>query len=421
MDEKAMVFIKAAQATRQAIEACCVNAACLTAFSTSAVQWAPAARRCEKEWVPEELKPFLQAVRCSARLYTSACRGCTYKEYRKRLNLYHKKMVISKRAGESVLNILGSFSGVTWKLFEDYPVEDVEKSDAFSKILEKLDKNFEYDDRVLLPNDFEEFFNLIQRKPQQSLLTYVTEFDTSYRKLMAHNVSLPGQVQGWHLLRRAALTKEQRQMVTLKAPTLEKQAVIDALYLLFGQDYKAGGWNNDRDRKFARWKGRGYAAYEDDDYAWPSDTAWPDESVYYEADEWGPDDYNPDEDESFDYDAIYYGEEEPTEDHGESTEDPYELAEQYDHAYATYLDARQRFQQLKLARGYLPVVALTDGQSSPMASSPSNKGKDRSPSKGKSKSKNKGKGKNVIRYPPNTGGKAADPRAFLAQLLISSW
>ena len=333
-----------------------------------------------------------------------------YKEYRKRLNLYHKKMVISKRAGESVLNILGSFSGVTWKLFEDYPVEDVEKSDAFSKILEKLDKNFEYDDRVLLPNDFEEFFNLIQRKPQQSLLTYVTEFDTSYRKLMAHNVSLPGQVQGWHLLRRAALTKEQRQMVTLKAPTLEKQAVIDALYLLFGQDYKAGGWNSDRDRKFARWKGRGYAAYEDDDYAWPTDTAWPDESVYYEADEWGPDDYNPDEDESFDYDAIYYGEEEPTEDHGESTEDPYELAEQYDHAYATYLDARQRFQQLKLARGYLPVVALTDGQSSPMASSPSNKGKDRSPSKGKSKSKNKGKGKNVIRYPPNTGGKAADPR-----------
>ena len=84
-----------------------------------------------------------------------------YKEYRKRLNLYYKKMVISKRVGESVLNILGSFSGVTWKLFEDYSVEDVEKSDAFSKILEKLDKNFEYDDRVLLLNDFEEFFNFI--------------------------------------------------------------------------------------------------------------------------------------------------------------------------------------------------------------------------------------------------------------------
>ena len=179
-----------------------------------------------------------------------------YREYRKRLNLYHKKMVISKRTGESVLNIIGSNTGVTWKLFEDFPIEAVEKGDAFSKILEKLDKNFEYDDRVLLPNDFEEYFNLLQRKPQQSLLAYVTEYDTAYRKLMSHNVSLPGQVQGWHLLRRAGLTREQRQIVTLKAPTLEKQNVIEALYLLYGQDYKAGGWNHDRDRELSRWKGR---------------------------------------------------------------------------------------------------------------------------------------------------------------------
>ena len=174
-------------------------------------------------------------------------------QYRKRLNLYRKKMTISKRAGESVLNILGSFSGVTWKLFEDFPIEDVDKGDSFGKILEKLDKNF--DDRVLLPNDFEEYFNLLQRRPQQSLLSYVTQYDTSYRKLMSHNISLPGQVQGWHLLRRAGLSREQRQMVTLKAPTLDKQGVIEALYLLYGQDYKAGGWNHERDRKLSRWKG----------------------------------------------------------------------------------------------------------------------------------------------------------------------
>ena len=216
-----------------------------------------------------------------------------YREYRKRLNLYHKKMVISKRTGESVLNIIGSFSGVTWKLFEDFPIEDVEKGDAFSKILEKLDKNFEYDDRVLLPNDFEEYFNLLQRKPQQSLLAYVTEYDTAYRKLMSHNVSLPGQVQGWHLLRRAGLTREQRQMVTLKAPTLEKQNVIEALYLLYGQDYKAGGWNHDRDRKLSRWKGRGYAAFDEDDGQWPVEASWNDEGAYYEADEWAVDDYMP--------------------------------------------------------------------------------------------------------------------------------
>ena len=65
----------------------------------------------------------------------------------------------------------------------------------------------------------------------------------------------------------------------------------------------------------------------------------------------------PEEEDAFDYDAGYYGEEEPCDEYGEPAEEPHELAEQYDHAYATYLDARQTFQQLKLARGYLPVVA----------------------------------------------------------------
>ena len=95
-------------------------------------------------------------------------------------------------------------------------------------------------------------------------------------------------------------------MVTLKAPTLEKTPVIEALYLLFGQDYKAGGWNAERDRKFNRWKGRGYAAFDDEDAYW-SAQPWPEEA-YYEADDWY-DDTAPDDEADFDYDAIYYGEE----------------------------------------------------------------------------------------------------------------
>ena len=50
-----------------------------------------------------------------------------------------------------------------------------------------------------------------------------------------------------------------------------------------------------------------------------------------------------DDEADFDYDAIYYGEEDDTGDRNDPPEDPQELAEEYDHAYATYLDARQRF------------------------------------------------------------------------------
>lgn len=38
--------------------------------------------------------------------------------------------------------------------------------------------------------------------------------------------------------------------------------------------------------------------------------------------------------------------------------------EEYDTAVATYMDGRRRFQDSKLSRGYLPVVALQDSPSS---------------------------------------------------------
>ena len=54
----------------------------------------------------------------------------------------------------------------------------------------------------------------------------------------------------------------------------------------------------------------------------------------------------------------------------------------YDEVYAAYVDARRRFSDLKLARGFLPVVALNNpaagnlapGMTLP-AGSPSSKGK----------------------------------------------
>ena len=262
-----------------------------------------------------------------------------YREYRKRLLLYQKKMLLSKRGGEAVLNILGSFQGVVWRLFEDYPVEDYEKEGAFSKILERLDRNFEYDDRVLLPNDFEGYFTNLQRKPQQSLLSFVTDHDEAYRKITGHKITLPSQVQGWHLLKRASLTREQRQMVTLKAPTLEKPSVVEALFLLYGQDYKAGGWSNSNDRRPQRWKGRGYAAYDEESH----DPTW--EEAYYEEDWYENEEpYVPEyEETAFDEDAAYFGDDDPNDDLEGFEDDPSQLAEAYDSAYATYVDARQRF------------------------------------------------------------------------------
>ena len=108
--------------------------------------------------------------------------------------------------------------------------------------------------------------------------------------------------------------------------------------------------------------------------------------------------------EDFDTDAAYFQTLDDV--------DPAEQAEEFDTAYATYLDARKRFNEIKLSRGYLPIVALTDGNLSPGAASPHSSGSPVSPGRGKGKTK-KGKGKggsNTIRYPPRGKGKEPDPK-----------
>ena len=84
------------------------------------------------------------------------------------------------------------------------------------------------------------------------------------------------------------------------------------------------------------------------------------------------------EETAFDEDAVYFGgDDDPNDDLEGFEDDPSQLAEAYDSAYATYVDARQRFNQLKLARSYLPAVALTDGQTSTSPTSSTSTGKGR--------------------------------------------
>ena len=186
-------------------------------------------------------------------------------------------MVLGKRRGEAILSIIGSLTGTAWRLVEDFDVTKAEEESAFDGLLKLLDGHFQYDDRVQLPVDFDNYFSLT-RKPNQTLLSFVSDHDEYHRKLEKHNVTLPDAVQGWHLLRKANLTKEQRQLVTLRAPQLERKKVVEALYLILGQDYKAS--HGSHGKPFHKgYKFRGYAAqdfdpdelYDGADLDWQSD------------------------------------------------------------------------------------------------------------------------------------------------------
>ena len=206
-----------------------------------------------------------------------------YKEWRKRLTIYVMKMRMAKKEAEGLLSVIGSLTGTAWRLLENFPIEDIEKTGAFEKILKILDKAFEYDKSVQLPTDFDKYFTGLHRRPGQSLLEFTTEHDHLYNKLSDHDVTLPGKVQGWHLLRRAGLTREQRKLVTAQAPTLERNKVQEAMFLLLGQDHKtvAGGGQHQHHRGF-RGKGRAYAAYYEDADNDPEADDWPDDDGWEE-------------------------------------------------------------------------------------------------------------------------------------------
>ena len=172
----------------------------------------------------------------------------SYQEWRKRIHIYHLKMKLQKRAIESVLNIIGSMQGTAWKLLESFDVTKLDEEKSFDMVIEVLDSAFQYDARVRLPVDFDNYFGL-SRKPGTTLLSYVTDHDEKYRKVNEHGVKLPDQLQGWLLLRRANITKEQYQLVLSQAPKLEKLRVQEALFVILGQDYKAAVTHDRHDRR----------------------------------------------------------------------------------------------------------------------------------------------------------------------------
>ena len=79
----------------------------------------------------------------------------SYQEWRKPIIIYHMKMRIQKRSAESILNIIGSLQGTAWRLVENYDLSKIDGDTAFEDLMKTLDKAFQYDARVRLPQDFE--------------------------------------------------------------------------------------------------------------------------------------------------------------------------------------------------------------------------------------------------------------------------
>ena len=315
-----------------------------------------------------------------------------YREFRKRCELYRRKMQMGKREAETVFNIVTLLSGKAWDLVEDFSVEQLAAENAFEAVFARLDGGFRYDPLTELPDDFETFFIKLQRKGGQTLQDYVTDFTKAERRLkISHQVDLPEKVKAWWFLRRSGITKEQRQMILTNVGVagLAMDTVTKAMSFILGQDSRAESSN-----RFGKVYGKTEAYYhrdDDDGYDWmapdPTDSQIP---IYYEheddrlEDPWlddGQDYYHQD-------DAVVNYMSEPIYD-----------VDEYDEVYATYHDAKAKLNAMRVSRGFYPVVVALVGTKGDGRA----KGSSETSKKGKTKGKAKaGKGKS-----PNPKGRAA--------------
>ena len=97
-----------------------------------------------------------------------------YKEYKKRVLLYKKKMSLAGRAKETAFNIIAALTGRAWDAREDLQMADLEAETGVATLLKRLDSVFKYDAITELRNDFESFFMHIpegeETRPSRSTL-----------------------------------------------------------------------------------------------------------------------------------------------------------------------------------------------------------------------------------------------------------
>ena len=106
----------------------------------------------------------------------------SYREYRRRCEVYKQKMELAGRAKETVFNLVTLMTGRAWDLVEDLDVEQL-SNEGYQKVFERLDKGFQFDPLTELPGDFEKFFMSLSRKQGQTLQDYTQEFTPAERRL----------------------------------------------------------------------------------------------------------------------------------------------------------------------------------------------------------------------------------------------
>ena len=265
----------------------------------------------------------------------------TYRSFRRRLDLFSRQC---RRRGQGVALegaylVLSQLQDVAWEATEGLDYDDMELSDdPFKPLLVVLDKLFQHEEEVELPERCQEFFEKFARERGEELQAYLVRHQSMLRKLKELQVDIPPLLAGWHLLQRSGVPRWTHvQVKAMCNGDMSVDRVSKALIRMFGGDSKP----NAKDSIL-----KGEIHYMDAEYDDLEDYGFDD--VYYQDDDAYTYGYDPDYDDTID--EVEYT--------GEADEDiPQELDEAslaVEDAFINYLDSRKKMRELALSRGFLP-------------------------------------------------------------------
>ena len=316
----------------------------------------------------------------------------TYRSFRRRLDLFSRQC---RKRGQGVALeggylVLSQLQDVAWEATEGLDYDDMELSDdPFKPLLVILDRLFQHEEEVELPERCQEFFEKFARERGEELQAYLVRHQSMLRKLKELQVDIPPLLAGWYLLQRSGVPRWTHvQVKAICNGDMSVDRVSKALIRMFGGDSKPNTKNSIL-------KGEVHYMDNDDDY---EDYGFDD--VYYQDDDAYSYGYDPDYDDTID--EVDYT--------GEADEDiPQELDEAslaMEDAFINYLDSRKKMRELALSRGFYPVVAIgmDDNGGAFKGRGKASGGKGKSKGKGRGKSSG-GKGKSAGKGHPLPGAR----------------
>ena len=97
---------------------------------------------------------------------------------------------------------------------------------------------------------FEEYFFKSGREPRETLFDYIQRIRLATRKVKAHKIELPDQVQGWLLIRRVWFMEEQKTLImSQSAGMLGCENVARIAQATFGQQSVMTDRRTDRPKR----------------------------------------------------------------------------------------------------------------------------------------------------------------------------